>query len=141
MNLIDRRRWKEGFRETFIVLFSRKGDAAALRRLSSLLTELCTLAGPWWPRLKEGDPHALLYAAVRDIRHVRDVLAWIDAGSDRTMQGAALCQFAGHCGEELEKIAAAIEDAMADPQRTLEDMRAFYDAACFVRPHPREVVS
>jgi hypothetical protein len=95
---------------------------------------------PPLPLPREGDPHAFLRAAVRDLRHVRGVLAWIDAGGDcRSMAGAALCQFAGHCGGELEKIATAIEDAMANPERTLEEMRAVSDAACFVRPILREV--
>ncbi len=51
-----RRRWKEGFRETFLVIFTRKGDASALRRLALLLSELYVNAAPrWWPYSKGGE--------------------------------------------------------------------------------------
>lgn len=132
---LGHRRWREGFRETFLVVFTRKGDASALRRLALLLSELYVNAAPrWWPYPKEGELYALLGAAIRDLRHLRDVLAWVDEGGDFTMEGAALAHFAGRCGGELEKVAASIENAMADPKGTLERGRAFSDAAVFIRP-------
>jgi hypothetical protein len=82
--------------------------------------------------------HALLGAVIRDLRHLRDVLAWVDEGGDFTMEGAALAHFAGRCSGELESVAASIEDAMADPKGTLERERAISDAAVFMRP--REAV-
>jgi hypothetical protein len=51
------------------------------------------------------------------------------------MQGFALAHFASDRGGDLEKIAASIEDAMADP--TLEHQRVISDVALFIRP--REV--
>ena len=131
-----RRRWKEGFRETFLVIFTRKGDASALRRLTLLLSELYVNAAPrWWPYPKEGEVHALLRATIQDLRHLRDVLAWVDEGGEgSTMEGAALAHFAGRCGGELERIAASIEDAMADPKGNLERDRAILNAAVFLRP-------
>lgn len=128
-------RWREGFRETFLVVFTRKGDASALRRLALLLSELYVNAAPrWWPYPKEGELYTLLGAAIRDLRHLRDVLAWVDEGGDFTMEGAALAYFAGRCGGELGKIAVSIENAMEDPKGTLERERAISDAAVFLRP-------
>ncbi len=136
---LGHRRWKEGFRETFLVVFTRSGDASALRKLALLLSELYVNAAPrWWPYPKEGELYTLLGAAIRDLRHLRDVLAWVDEGGDFTMEGAALAHFAGRCGGELERVAASIEDAMADPKGNLERDRAILDAAVFLRP--REAV-
>ena len=132
--LVSRRRWREGFRETFLVLFTRKGDASALRRLTLLLSELYVNAAPrWWPYPQEGELYALLHAAIKDLRHLRDVLAWVDEKGDYTMEGNALASFAGRCGTELERVAASLDAAMADPQGTLERERAILDAAVFVR--------
>src|SRR5882724_5296823 len=118
----------EGFRETFLVHFTRRGDRPALRRLTSLMIELYIGARPrWWPDHREGDLYALLGAAILDLRHLRDVLLWADAGEDRSMEAAALAGYARKCGEEVEKIADGIEEAMADPQGTLERERALLD--------------
>jgi|GEM_PF-4343959 len=38
-------RWREGFRETFLVVFTRKADAAALRRLA-YCSPSCTATPP-----------------------------------------------------------------------------------------------
>jgi hypothetical protein len=136
MRRLTERRFKDGFRETFLLLFTRKGDAGALRRVCLLLTELYRDSGNgYWPHPKDGELRALILAALRDLRHVRDVLTWIDGGHDLIMEEAALASSVGRCGAELERIAASIEDAMAHPQRTLEEDRARLDALCFVRPH------
>jgi hypothetical protein len=121
------------------VIFTRKGDASALRKLALLLSELYVNAAPrWWPYPKEGELYVLLGAAIRDLRHLRDVLAWVDEGGVFTMEGAALAHFAGRCGGELERVAASIEDAVANPEDNLERERALSDAAVFMRP--QEVV-
>jgi hypothetical protein len=128
-------RWREGFRETFLVAFTRKGDSSALRRLALLLSELYVCAAPrWWPYPKGSELDAVLRAVVADLRHLRHVLAWAE-GADTTygMEGAALAYFAGRCGGELETVAASIEAAMADPKGNLERERAISDAAVFMR--------
>jgi hypothetical protein len=131
-------RWREGFRETFLVAFTRKGDASALRRLALLLSELYVCAAPrWWPYPKGSELDAILRAVMADLRHLRHVLAWAEGaeGADATygMEGAALAHFVGRLGGDLEKIAASIESAMADPKATLERERAISDAAVFMR--------
>ncbi|MGH7486789.1 MAG: hypothetical protein ACREMY_14485, partial [bacterium] len=131
-------RWREGFRETFLVVFTRKADAAALRRLALLLTELCRNAAPgWWPAHKRGDLDAILCAVVADLRHLRYVLEWAGGARTYSMQGNALAHFASDRRGDLEKIAAAIEAAMADPRGTVERQRVISDAAVGVGP--REV--
>ena len=58
-------RWREGFRETFLVVFTRKGDASALRRLTLLLSELYVNAAPrWWPYPKGSELDAILHLQV-----------------------------------------------------------------------------
>jgi hypothetical protein len=132
-------RWKEGFRETFLVVFTRKGDGSALSRLSLLLSELYVNAAPvWWPYPEGSELDALLRAVVADLRHLRHVLTWAEGSKTYGMEGAALAHFAGRCGGELEKVAASIEEAMADPKGALERERAISDAAVFMRP--QEVV-
>ncbi|HEX9940681.1 MAG TPA: hypothetical protein VGG03_01595 [Thermoanaerobaculia bacterium] len=139
---LKERRFQEGFRETFLLLFTRKGDAAALRRVCLLLMEMYRNIAPgWWPYPKEGELKALILAALRDLRHVRDVLAWIDGPHGFVMEDAALASFVGRCADDLEKIAASIEDAMANPQRTLEEDRARVNALLYARPRPGEGVS
>jgi len=117
-------RWSGGFRETFLVVFTRKADAAALRRLSRLLTELYRCAAPrWWPPHKQGEDAALLRAVVADLRHLRYVLEWSAGGTTYSELGRAYNWLARDCGGEVEKIAAAIEAAMADPRGTMERHR------------------
>ncbi len=131
-------RWREGFRETFLVVFTRKGDASALRRLSLLLSELYVCAAPvWWPRPEECELDAVLRAVAADLRHLRHVLVWAEGADAFGMEGAALAHFAGRLSGDVEKLAASIETAMADPQGTLERQRAISDAAVCMRP--REV--
>ena len=129
-------RWREGFRETFLVVFTRKGDASALRRLTLLLSELYVNAAPrWWPYPKGSELDAVLRAVVADLRHLRHVLAWAE-GAETTygMEGTALAHFAGRSRRaSLETVAASIEAAMADPKGTLERQRAISDAAVFIR--------
>ena len=118
-------RWREGFRETFLVVFTRKGDAAALRRLALLLTELYRCAAPrWWPAHKRGDVDAILRAVVVDLRHLRYVLEWSAEGTIYSDLGRAYARLARDCGGEVEEIAAAIEAAMADPRGTADRYRA-----------------
>jgi hypothetical protein len=127
-------RWSGGFRETFLVVFTRKGDAAALRRLACLLTELYRSAAPrWWPAHKRGDVDAILCAVVADLRHLRYVLEWAAGGVTYSALGMAYNQLARDCSGEVEEIAAAIEAAMADPKGTAERHRASL--------MPREVAS
>ncbi|HEX4496669.1 MAG TPA: hypothetical protein VIE43_13435 [Thermoanaerobaculia bacterium] len=131
-------RWREGFRETFLVVFTRKGDASALRRLTLLLSELYICAAPrWWPYPEGSELNAVLRAVVADLRHLRHVLAWTGGGNTYGMEQSALAHFAGGLGGELEAVAASIEGAMADPKGTLKRQQATSDAAVFIR---REVV-
>lgn len=131
-------RWREGFRETFLVAFTRKGDASALRRLSLLLSELYVCAAPvWWPYPEGSELDAVLRAVVADLRHLRHVLKWAGEGKTYGMEHAALAHFAGDLSGDVEKLAASIEAAMADPKGTLERQQAISDAAVYMRP--REV--
>ncbi len=117
---------RDGFRETFLMNFTRKGDASGLRRLSSLISELHINASPlWWPRKKDGDLRTLLRACVRDMRHLEALLTFANPGRElHTMELGALANFARRCGGELGGLADAIEDAMAHPQENLERDRA-----------------
>jgi hypothetical protein len=127
-------RWREGFRETFLVVFTRKGDASALRRLSLLLSELYVCAAPrWWPYPKGSELDAVLRAVVADLRHLRHVLAWAGGGNAYSMEQSALAHFAGDLGGDLEEVAASIESAMADPKGTLKRQQGISDAAVFIR--------
>jgi hypothetical protein len=118
-------RWREGFRETFLVVFTRKADAAALRRLALLLTELYRCSGVrWWPAHKRGDVDAILRAVVEDLRHLRYVLEWAGGGTTYSDLGMAYNRLARACSGEAEEIAAKIEAALADPRGTAERHRA-----------------
>jgi hypothetical protein len=131
-------RWREGFRETFLVVFTRKADAAALRRLALLLTELYRNAAPrWWPSHKRGDDDAILRAVVADLRHLRYVLEWAGGGTTYSPLGMAYSRLARDCSAEVEEIAAAIEAAMADPRGTIERHRALLEVGSGFGP--REV--
>src|SRR3978361_1736981 len=100
--------WREGFRETFLVVFTRKADAAALRRLALLLTERYRSAAPrWWPSHKRGDDDAILRAVVADLRHLRYVLEWAGGGTTYSPLGMAYARLARDRGGEVEEIAAA----------------------------------
>jgi hypothetical protein len=127
-------RWREGFRETFLMVFTRKGDASALRRLSLLISELYVCAAPgWWPYPEGSELDAVLRAVVADLRHLRHVLRWAGEGTTYSMEQTALAHFAGGLNGDVEEIAASIEAAMADPSGTLERERAISDAAVFMR--------
>ena len=116
------RRFRDGFRETFLFLFTRKGDAAALRRVCMLLSDLYQGIDPrQWPAPKDGDLKGLILAALRDLRHVRDVMLWIDAGHGFEGYAAAIADLLGRCGADLEKVAVSIEDGMANPERLYEE--------------------
>jgi hypothetical protein len=132
-------RWREGFRETFLVVFTRKADAASLRRLALLLTELYRSAAPqWWPAHTHGDVDAILRAVIADLRHLRYVLEWTGgATTTYSMETNALAHFASDRGADVEKIAIAIEAAMADRKGNLERQRVLSDIAVGLRP--REV--
>jgi hypothetical protein len=131
LDALTDRRFKDGFRETFLFLFTRKGDAAALRRVCMLLSDLYQGIDPrQWPAPKDGELKGLVLAAVRDLRHVRDVMLWIDAGHGFDGYSAAVADLVGRCGADLEKIAVSIEDGMADlPQLYDEYMRALDERA------------
>jgi len=121
---VTKKRWSGGFRETFLVVFTRKADAAALRRLALLLTELYRCSAQWWPPHKGGEDAAILRAVVADLRHLRYVLEWASGGTTYSELGRAYNWLARDCSGEVEKIAAAIEAAMEDPRGTMERHRA-----------------
>lgn len=129
------RRFRDGFRETFVFLFTRKGDAAALRRVCMLLSDLYRGIDPrQWPAPKHGDLHGLILAALRDLRHVRDVFLWIDAGHGFNGYEAAVADLVGRCGADLEKIAAAIEGGVADLPQLYDEYMRRVDEAVGMRP-------
>lgn len=112
---------RDGFRETFLVRFTRKPDADALRRLAVLVSELYVNSSPgWWPAPREGDLRALLWAVVRDLRYMREVLAQAERGEWYDRGEVLLASFARHCAVDVEGIAAAIEQALADPEGTAQ---------------------
>jgi hypothetical protein len=104
---------RDGFRETFLVRFTRKRDVSALRRLGLLVSELYVNAAPrWWPYHPEGDMRAMLNAVVLDLRQARDELAWVTRGERYDPGEVALAELANRSAEEVERIAAAIEGAV-----------------------------
>ncbi len=142
MRRLTDRRFRDGFRETFVFLFTRKGDAAALRRVCMLLSDLYRGIDPrQWPPAKDGDFYGLILAALRDLRHVRDVFLWIDGGHGFNGYEAAVADLVGRCGADLEKIAAAIEGGVTDlPQLYDEYMRRVDEAVGMCPREHYEVV-
>lgn len=120
------RRFKDGFRETFVYLFTRRGDAPTLRHLAQLLIDLYrSMDDRFWPTHQQGEFYGLILAAVRDLRHVCDVFLWIDGGG-HGFRGyeAAVADLVGRSAADLEKIAASIEAGMENlPQLYDEYMR------------------
>jgi hypothetical protein len=135
MEQLTERRFKDGFRETFVFLFTRKGDAPTFRHLAALLMDLYRgVDSLFWPPHQQGDLHGLILAALRDLRHVRDVMLWIDAGHGFDGYAAAVADLVGRSGADLEMIAQKIEAGMANlPQLYDEYMRAL-DIAVGQRP-------
>jgi hypothetical protein len=87
--------------------------------------------------LVPGELDAILLAVVADLRHLQYVIEWAGEGKWLLHAECALAHFASDRGGDLEKIAASIEDAMADPKGTMEQQRVISDAAVFIQP--REV--
>jgi hypothetical protein len=83
------------------------------------VVELYVGARPqWWPYHREGDLRAILGAAVLDLRHLRDVLAFAERCETYDRADALLASFAHRCAEEVGGIADSIEEAIEDPERT-----------------------
>ena len=123
------RRPGEVFRETFLVFYSRRGDAAALRRLGGFLADLRTSELYRWPDAGEDVP-GLLRATVKDLRYLQ---RFLDSGLDEfpgsrggsaQMEHNALMLLAESMGAQVGELADRLDAALADPKATLEAMRA-----------------
>ncbi len=112
---IDPTHWEdfEGFRETFLLYFTRKPDNAALRTVATLLYDLVLEAStPLMPPHPEGWARAQVRAAVADLRHMQgflDSLTQEAEGSSLEPFEEHLYRFAGARSAVLEKVADEIE--------------------------------
>lgn len=61
------------FRETFLLFFTRAGDAAAFRAVGSLLFEMSLEFRQYFPRV-DSMPRRELQAALADLRYLEDYL-------------------------------------------------------------------
>ena len=135
MEQMTERRFKDGFRETFVFLFTRKGDAPTFRHLAQLLMDLYREVGShFWPQHQQGDLHGLILAALRDLRHVRDVFLWIDAGHGFRGYEAAVADLVGRCGADLEMTAQKIEAGIANLPLLYDEYMRALDIAVGQRP-------
>ena len=135
LETLTERRFKDGFRETFVFLFTRKGDAPTFRHLAALLMDLYRGVDPrFWPEHQQGDFYGLILAALRDLRHVRDVFLWIDGGHGFNGYEAAVADLVGQCGADLEMIAQKIEAGMANLPNLFDEYMRAMDERAGMRP-------
>jgi hypothetical protein len=112
---IDPARWEdfEGFRESFLLHFTRKPDNAALRTVATLLFDLVLEASTALiPPQPEGWGRALVRAAVADLRFLNGFLGRFTQeadGSSLEPYEEHLYRFAGARSAVLAKVADEIE--------------------------------
>ncbi len=112
---IDPDRWEayEGFRETFLLYFTREDANAALRTVATLLYDLCLESGSvLMPDHPEGTARAQVRAVVADLRFLQGFLASLTAEAERSSlepYEEHLFRFAGKRSAVLSQAADEIE--------------------------------
>jgi hypothetical protein len=102
----------EGFRETFLLYFTRGDANAALRTTATLLYDLCLESGPFMPDHPEGSARAQVRAVLADLRFLRGFLDSLTAeaeGSSLEAYEEHLFRFSGARAAVLGTIADEIE--------------------------------
>ena len=112
---VDPARWEdfEGFRETFLLYFTRKPDNAALRTVATLLYDLVLESGNiLMPPHPEGWARAQVRAALAELRFLQGFFASLTAeaeGASLEAYEEHLYRFAGQRSAVLGRIADEIE--------------------------------
>lgn len=115
---IDPTRWEdfEGFRESFLLHFTRQADNAALRTVATLLFDLVLEASTALiPPQPEGWARAQIRAAVADLRFLQGLLGSFTQeaeGSSLEPFEDHLYRFAGARSAVLGKVADEIEEQL-----------------------------
>ncbi len=103
----------EGFRETFLLYFTREDANAALRVVATLLYDLCLESGAvLMPDHPEGTARAQVRAVVADLRFLQGFLDGLTAeaeGSSLEPYEEHLFRFAGKRSAALGQVADEIE--------------------------------
>ncbi|HYU33305.1 MAG TPA: hypothetical protein VEW48_14190 [Thermoanaerobaculia bacterium] len=102
----------EGFRETFLLYFTRQDANAALRTTATLLYDLCLESGPFMPEQPEGSARAQVRAVVADLRFLQGFLDGLTEeaeGSSMEPYEEHLFRFAGKRSATLGQVADEIE--------------------------------
>ncbi len=102
----------EGFRETFLLYFTREDANAALRTVATLLYDLCLESGPFMPDHPEGSARAQVRAVLADLRFLQGFLDSLTAeaeGSSLEPYEEHLFRFAGKRSAALGQVADEIE--------------------------------
>jgi hypothetical protein len=102
----------EGFRETLLMHFTGRNDAAALRHVGALLYDLALGASHQWPDWPESPTRTELRAALADLRHLRGFLHAV--GREHEVSSLAppdivLSQLAAEKARELARIVEELE--------------------------------
>jgi hypothetical protein len=115
---IDPARWEdfEGFRESFLLYFTRKPDNAALRTVATLLYDLVLDSGSTlMPEHPEGWVRAQVRAALADLRFLQgflDSLTQEAEGASLEPYEEHLYRFAGARSAVLGTVADEIEEQL-----------------------------
>jgi len=102
----------EGFRETLLMHFTGRNDAAALRHVGALLYDLGLQSSHLWPDWPESPTRVELRAAIADLRHLKAFLTAVGREhevSTLTPADVVLSQLAAEQARELEKIIEELE--------------------------------
>ena len=111
---IDPARWEdfEGFRETFLLYFTRSPDNAALRTVATLLYDLVLESGPLMPDHPEGWVRTQVRAGLAELRYLQGFLASLTLeaeGASLEPYEEHLYRFAGARAAVLGTVADEIE--------------------------------
>lgn len=107
---------REGFRETFLMHFTRPGDAEVLRRFGVMLFDAALESARLWPDWPESATRAELRAAAADLRHLAEFLAALGLSRELSALTSAderLSRFAGRQAKQVVRIAERIETKLA----------------------------
>lgn len=105
----------EGFRETFLLYFTREDANAALRTVATLLYDLCLESGHFMPEQPEGSARAQVRAVVADLRFLQGFLD----GLAEEAEGTSMEPFEEHLFRFAGKRAAVLGQAADDIEAQL----------------------
>jgi len=106
---------REGFRATFLLHFTRAGDADAMRHFGAMLYDCARECASSWPAWCESSTRTELRAAAADLRHLKGFLTAVGqehAVASLEWHDARLSRVAARQAAEVARIAHRIEEEL-----------------------------